>query len=153
MADAHAGVRSRKDLELHQMTIKIPEATYAALQRLSERQGTTPTARVRALIDFDVDPPESVIIEEQPGDQELVLVERDGIQVRAKMLGGRVQADSVRIVDVRDSTEIVYWCSDEWKEGNDGEDPTTAMNAILSAIQAVAFGQYRRVHAGMAKAG
>jgi hypothetical protein len=117
MATARPGAPDRKDVNSHQMTVKISEDLYRKLTRHAASLHTQPTTLVRDLIALEVDPPQANVYRaDEEKDDEIVIVERDG----------------------------VYWSSDEWKEGDDPEDPTTAMNAILSTIQMVAFGQYRK---------
>lgn len=72
---------------------------------------------------------------------EIVLVERDGIQVLAEFHEGRVLADHVRLYDIVSKKELAYWSGDEFRD--DPLDPSSAICAMLSAIELVSTGVYR----------
>jgi hypothetical protein len=77
---------------------------------------------------------------------ELVFVEHGSYQVRVPVAhDGRVQADYVRIIDLTDDQrEVAYWNLEEIAADikRSDEDPTTAFNAILSAIEVVRTGKF-----------
>jgi hypothetical protein len=76
--------------------------------------------------------------------EELVLVEDGPYEVRAPSREGVVFAEYVRVVDVNEDREEVYWNLEEIAETirHSSEDPGTAFNALLSAIELVRTGQY-----------
>ena len=149
--------KPRKDVEeeLHSMTLKVPRTEYRELQEHASHSDSTPTTLVRSLVSVFLGarravkngqpPQQDHLIDLKDGEQEIVIVERDGMSVRTSFHDRRILADYVRVVDDRDhGKEIAYWSWTEWKEDtNDGEDPSATMNAILSAIQMIAIGSYR----------
>lgn len=82
--------------------------------------------------------------------EEIVLVERDGLQVRAAVNAeGQVMTDYVRVMLIEDgkATERAMWSINEVNSDllTSDVDPSTAFNAILSVIELVASGAYREV--------
>lgn len=76
---------------------------------------------------------------------ELVIVQNEQYAVLTHTRDDVVYADYVRIIDKKDyGREIVYWNLEEIAEDvkDCSEDPATALNAILSAIELVATNNF-----------
>jgi hypothetical protein len=80
--------------------------------------------------------------------RQLILVQRDGYAVVVDCNDeGQVMTEHVRIIDLYDQgRELAFWnateVSDDIKDST--TDPTTAFNALLSAIELIASGNYPR---------
>lgn len=77
--------------------------------------------------------------------QELVLVQSKKYAVLVSAPDGRVLAEYVRVVDKKNfGKELVFWDLKEIREEimYSPQDPTTALNAVLSTIELVATGNF-----------
>ena len=86
----------------------------------------------------------SKIIRMKNGSVEIVLVEREGFQVRAPLNDdGSICSEYIRVVDSKKrGKELAYWSHDEFMESDDAFDPSTALAAAFSVIELVFSGQY-----------
>jgi hypothetical protein len=74
---------------------------------------------------------------------EIVLVERGGYQVRAALCEGHVSTEYIRVVDTKKrGKELAYWNHTEFMESTDPIDPSSALAAAFSVIELVISGQY-----------
>lgn len=87
--------------------------------------------------------PKSKILKMKNGSEEIVLIEREGFQVRAPLDGGSIATEYIRVVDTKKrGKELAYWSHAEFMESDDAFDPGSALAAAFSVIELVFSGQY-----------